>query len=257
MGARVSTLFVLATLAFLLSNCAGPVIHLPTPTGSLPGPDLSGPPPRDATPQPALLERRLIILEWPLKVREKDSTLILLTIAMDAQGSLTATARVTGGEVDPIAVDVPNIYDTHNIVAVARLDMAGVEAYREEMREPLRPGREVTFRWSIRATEAGLYRGVVWLHLELVPKEGGTIEQQLLMARNIEVEAVTVFGLSGGLARSLGALGLVASTLLGYPFIQRQIDAWLKRKEKAPSQPPPSQKDALEEKEVGRSDELS
>lgn len=257
MSVRVSMLLVLLTLAFLLSSCAGRVILLPTPTGSLPGPDLSNPSLLDSTPQPALLERRLVILEWPLKVREKDSALILLTIAMDAQGSLTATAQVSEGEVDPIAVNVPNIYDTHNIVAVARLDMAGVEAYREEIREPLRPGREVTFRWSIRANEAGLYRGVVWLHLELVPKESGVIEQQLLMARNIEVESVTVLGLSGGLARSLGALGLVASTLLGFPLIQRQIDAWLRRKEKTPSQLPPPEGDVPESKEVDGSDRLS
>lgn len=237
MSARVSAAAFLVTLAIALSGCSGPVLVLPTPTGSRPG--LTGPLAPGETPQPALLEQRLVILEWPLKVREKDSALILLTVALDEKGSLTATAQSSGGEVEPIPVDIPNIYDTHNLVAVARLDMAGVEAYREEMREPLRPGREITFRWSIRANEAGLYRGVVWLHLELVPKEGGPIERQLLMARTIEVQAVTVFGLSGGLARSLGALGLIASTLLGYPLIQRQIDAWLARRKKPLPPPPP------------------
>jgi hypothetical protein len=252
MRARVAVLLTLVVLAALMAGCEGLVTHLPTPTGA--GPILPGQPAPGATPQPALLEQRLIILEWPLKVREKDSALILLTIAVDEQGRLTATAQSDGG-FEPVPVDIPNIYDTHNLVAVARLDMAGVEAYREAIREPLRPGRPVTFRWSIRANEAGLYRGVVWLHLELVPIAGGPLEQQLLLARTIEVQAVTVFGLPGGLARGLGALGLVASTLLGYPFIQRLIDAWLKGRKKAPPKRLPPQADGPESEEVGKAEQ--
>jgi len=195
-------------------------------------------PPSDSPAQPALLEKRVIILEWPQKIRESDNGLIVVTIAVDEQGQLTATAQSRGGQVEPVPVEIPNLYDTHNIVAVARLDLAGVGAYREELREPLRPGRDVTFRWSIRASEAGVYRGVVWLHLELVPKSGGPVDQQLIMARTIDIEAVTVFGLPGDLARVLGGLGLVGGTVLGYPFIQILIDKWLKRRRKDPPQTP-------------------
>lgn len=228
MLAGIHKSLLLFTLIIFLSGCEGTVIHLPTPTDSRPG--FPAQPSTNLTPEPALLEKRLVILEWPLKIRERDSALILLTISMDEQGNLTATAQSSSGSIEPVPFDIPNIYDTHNIVALARLDLAGLEAYREAIREPLRPGREVTFRWSIRANESGIYRGVVWLHLELVSKKDGTTEQQLVMARTIEVEAVTVLGMPGWLARSLGALGLVASTVFGYPLVQRQIEGWLKNK---------------------------
>jgi hypothetical protein len=131
-----------------------------------------------------------------------------------------------------IPIDIPNIYDTHNIFAVARLDLAGFEAYREEIREPMHQGQPVTFPWSIRASEAGTYRGVVWLRLELVPKDGSQKDEILLLARPIEVKVVTVLGLSGSLARIFGGAGLVLSTILGYPFIQSRVTDWLKRRKR-------------------------
>ncbi len=234
MRARVGSLLLLVFVIFALAGCGSPVVHLPTPTQMNQASGAPTPVP-GATPQPRLLEKRLLILEWPQMVREKDTALIELTLAMNEQGQITATAHPGG-----TPVEIPNIYDTHNIVAVARLDMAGVEAYREDIREPLRPGEPVTFTWSIRADEAGTYRGVVWLRLELVPKNGGQIEEMLLLARTIEIQAVTVLGLSGSLARILGGAGLILSTALGYPFIQNWVAGWLKRR-RGKGQPPKSQ----------------
>jgi hypothetical protein len=176
----------------------------------------------NVTPQPALLERRLLILEWPHTIREQDSELIVLTVAIDEAGQATATLHAPGD--DPTPIQIPNIYDTHVLLAVARLDLAGMEAYRENIREPLTPGEPTVFRWSIRANEAGVYRGVVWLRLEMVPRAGGAVSEQLLLSRPIEIRAVTVLGLPGSTARILGGIGLVASTILGYPFIQRWIE---------------------------------
>jgi len=118
--------------------------------------------------------------------------------------------------------------------------MAGVEAYREDIREPLRPGEAITFRWSIRANEAGTYQGVVWLRLELVPKNGGQLEERLLLARTIEIKAVTVLGLPADMARFLGGAGLALSSVLGYPFIQNWIAERIKRRKvKSKGAPPP------------------
>lgn len=204
--------------AALLAGCLPFVETLPTPTGFLSGPDGMQTPQFNETPQPALLEKRLLVLEWPQTIREKDSELIVLTIAMDESGQMTAAAQALGGEPEPI--EIPNIYDTHVVLAVARLDLAGMEAYRENIREPLLPGKPVVFRWSIRANEAGVYRGIVWLHLELVPRAGGPVSEQLLLSRPIEIRAVTVLGLPGNTARLIGGIGLVVSTVLGFPFIQ-------------------------------------
>jgi hypothetical protein len=243
----------LLLLAFILvlsvASCTAAVEQLPTPT--LPALPIVEPP-LDATPQPALLEHRYLQLEWPQRIRENDSDLIVLSIKMDDQGNLTPAVEAGGLSSEGTPVDIPNIYDTHNIVAVARLDMAGLQAYRDEVREPLRPGREVAFRWSIRAEEAGNYRGVVWLHLELVPRTGGSSERLLLMARTIDIESVTVFGMPGDLARFLGFGGVLLSTALGFPFIQRQLEIWWKRWRKQPPIPPTSpetQSETLQNKE--------
>ena len=46
-----------------------------------------------ATPaSPGIPERRLLVLEWPEKIRQGDSDIVRLTLQMDEQGQLTATA---------------------------------------------------------------------------------------------------------------------------------------------------------------------
>jgi hypothetical protein len=219
-GAR---LLLVAVLAITLTGCFPIIKPLPTQSAGKPTAAISS----QTTPQPALLEQRLMELEWPETLREKDSGLIVLTIAMSEQAQPTMTVETSGIN---IPIDIPNIYDTHNIVAVARLDLAGMEAYRENIREPMQPGQTITFPWSIRANEAGTYQGVVWLRLELTPKGGGQTDEILLMARTIEIKVVTILGMSGGLARFLGGVGLVAGTVLGYPFIQARIAEWQKRR---------------------------
>lgn len=213
----------------LLAGCAGPALS-PTivaaqPT-SAPNPGKTSEAPVEVTPaatlpSPGLVEARQIVLEWPRKIREKDSDIVVLSLIADPEGKLTITPETPGSTVEGTPVEIPNVYDTHNVVAVARLDIAGLDSWRDEIREPLRPGQPVTFRWSVRAEESGMFRGVVWLHLEFVPKEGGEVEKVTLLARPIDIEAVTVMGMSGSTARLLAGLGLVASTLLGLPFLQQ------------------------------------
>jgi hypothetical protein len=177
----------------------------------------------------------MIVLDWPQKMRQNDSAFILLTLAMEEEGSLAATSTAGGQAGEARPVDDPGIYATYNLVAIGRLDLAGVGAFRGEIREPLAPGRETVFRWRIRAREAGTYRGVVWLHVDLVRKDGGGLEQVLLLARPIEIAVVPVFGLPADVARALGWAGLVLSTLLGYPFLQNWVKGLRRRRQEAAS----------------------
>lgn len=165
----------------------------------------------DGKSLPALREKRQVFLSWPQKVLEKDTAQIDLGIRISPQQEQTVVS-------DAVETD---IYATHNLVAVARLDLAGAEVARSEIQEPLLPGREVIFRWNICITKAGVYRGKVWLHLDLVPRDGAPVERVLLLARPIEVEAVTVFGLSAGLARWAGLAGIALGASIGYPFLRR------------------------------------
>jgi hypothetical protein len=253
MHSRITAFFFLIFVAFGFTSCKGPTIYIPTPTGLPQNAANSIPDDPASTPVPSILEKRLILLKWPQKMREKDSAFIDLVIKMDPQGKLTATGSAAGQPAENIPLNIPDLYATHNIVAVARLDLAGVEAFREEIQEPLLPGRETAFRWSIRASEVGTYRGVVWLHLDLVPKNGGPYERVLILARPIEIETVTVFGLAGNLARGLGIVGLFLSSILGYPFIQDGLKSWIKKR--GSPRPQVHAQPGKEEKERRRSPE--
>jgi hypothetical protein len=123
--------------------------------------------------------------------------------------------EAAGGPVE----ELPALFQSYNVVAVAHLELPGVEADLGTAREALQPGRTVTFRWKIRASQPGEYPGTVWLHLELVPKNGGAVEDVLVMARKIEIRAVTVFGMPADVARWVGLAGLGVSLGLGYPFL--------------------------------------
>jgi hypothetical protein len=188
---------------------------------------------------PVIPERRLIKLEWPERVRAKDSDVIVLSLLIDDEGSVLST-QIPGHSVDELPVEIPNLYDSHNVVAVARLDLAGIDSWRDELREPVRPGRPVTFTWSVRAEEAGQYRGVVWLWMEFVPKDGGPVDSMTLLSRLIEIDAVTVLGLPGWLGRLVGGTGLLVSTVLGYPFVQAFVER-LFRKRQVPAKQNPSE----------------
>ncbi|RPJ49575.1 MAG: hypothetical protein EHM21_06760, partial [Chloroflexi bacterium] len=94
MRARVICLLTLVALAVGLGGCLPRVVRLPTATAVSLGPGLeTAAPLLNATPQPRLLERRLLELEWPQRIREKDSDLIVLAITVDERGQATVTAQ--------------------------------------------------------------------------------------------------------------------------------------------------------------------
>lgn len=232
MAARFTSLLLIIA-AYVVIGCQPAIEYLPTPIAVVPTPGALG---QGSPPQPMLLEQRHLLLEWPKTIRVKDNDGIVLSILMDPMGNLPTAS--------------PDLFATHNIMAVARLEMIGVDAYGEEIREPMTPGRPVNFRWSIQANKAGLYRGVVWLRLELVPKNGGPIDEQLLLARPIEVQAVTVLGLPGDLARILGGLGILLSAGLSYPFIHLKFKDRFEKQARPQPLPPALPEAANEKKEA-------
>jgi len=113
-------------------------------------------------------------------------------------------------------VEVPNLYDTHHVLADARLDMVGVEfAPQGEISEALLPGKPVEFYWSVRAEDVGSYKGTVWLHLRFIPREGGPASRMVLSGQIIQIESANLFGLSGKAARVAGSVGAVVGSIFG------------------------------------------
>jgi len=129
-------------------------------------------------------------------------------------------------------IEIPNLYDTHYIIAEARFDMAGVEIIpAETVSEPLLPREKATFFWSVRPEKTGQYRGTVWLYLRFTPKAGGDSLTRTISAQFIEINATTFMGLKAGPARWLGALGTFISGVLGMPFFEEVVKwLWGKRK---------------------------
>ena len=190
------------------------ITSLPTSTTEQPG--LPIPP----APPPAIPEARRVTVEYPSKIRAGDSDVVRLTLEVDTLGNVTPTAEVQGNVVGGQVVQIPNLYKTHNVIAEATLDLAGVDVRPgEAISEPLLPGQSVTFYWSVRPASAGTYRGTAWLFLRFVDKVTKEESRKAVSAQTIQITAANFFGLTGNFARAAGGVGSVVGAVLGFPFI--------------------------------------
>ncbi len=179
---------------------------------------------------PAIPEMRMLTLEFPPKIRAGDADVVKLILAVDDNGNLTPTVSVEGNQVQGQVLSIPNLYDSHNILAEARLDMAGVDVRPPDtVSETLLPGQKVTFYWSVLPAEVGRFKGTVWFYLHFIPKGSGLESRQALSAQPIEIEATSFLGLRANPARWLGIAGTFISSVLGFPFLEAVIKWFLKR----------------------------
>lgn len=198
-----------------------PAIGIVTPTASPLMTAVAEAPTSQTLPQPAINESRRLTLEFPPQIRVGEGDVIRLTLEVDTLGNLTPTAQFEGNKVTGQVVQIPNLYETHNVTAEARLDLAGVDVKPADLiSEPLSPGQSVTFYWSIRPQEIGRYRGTIWLYLRFVNKSTGEESRKTVSAQLVEIEAVNLLGLPLGLVRGAGALGSVVGGIIGFPFLE-------------------------------------
>lgn len=180
--------------------------------------------PTQLPPQPAMPERRRLTLEFPPEIRAGDSDRVRLTLEVDDLGNITPTAEIGGNVVTGEVIEIPNLYETHHVVAEARFDIAGMEVRPMELvSAPMAQGNPVTFFWSIRPQEVGVYRGTIWLYLRFVDKSSGEESPKTISAQSVEIEAVNFLGLSGQFARTTGVVGSIVGTVLGFPFLKEII----------------------------------
>jgi hypothetical protein len=218
---------VLAGSAPPISSSEQPSAIEPTSTGPSELPTSTAP---EVTAQPALPERRRLTVEFPPRIRAGDSDLVRLTLEVDDLGNITPTAQIGGNEVGGEVVEIPNIYETHHVIAEARFDIAGMEVRPTELiSEPLTPETSATFYWSVRPPEVGVYRGTIWLYLRFVDKQTGEESRKPVSAQIVEIEAVNLLGLSGGFARTTGVVGSVVGTIIGFPFFEDIVKFLFKR----------------------------
>ncbi|MEN4041794.1 MAG: hypothetical protein ROW39_05575 [Anaerolineaceae bacterium] len=170
---------------------------------------------------PQIAETRLLTIEWPQAIRKGDADLVRLSFEVDPEGRITPQVETGGTRDDDELIDIPDLYDTHNLVLEARLDLAGMQvAPHTSISEPLRRGQALTFYWSISPSQPGIYRGTLWVYLNLAPKGGGELERVALVAHRLEIEGRSVLGLPAWLARWGAAIGAVLGFLFSMPFFE-------------------------------------
>lgn len=232
--------FVLAGAALLLSvlACGGvnsgsePPAAGEEPLGTAPLPVVD-PTVVAVTAQPALPERRFLTLEFPPKIRAGDSDIIRLTLEVDDRGNIVPTAQIEGNVVTGEVIEIPNLYETHHVIAEARFDIAGVEVRPTEViSEPIVQGQTAVFYWSVRPQDVGVYRGTIWLYLRFADKSSGKESQKTVSAQTVELEATNFLGLSANLARSTGVVGSILGTIIGFPFFEDVVKFLLRNRPK-------------------------
>ena len=218
-----SCLCVLAAF-YLLSLQQGTGSPPPDVEGSEPTPPLPSVLPTGLpafTPQPAINESRRLTLEFPPTIRAGDSDIVRLTLEVDELGNITPTAQFEGNVVTGEIIQFPDLYESHHVVAESRFDIAGVEIQPTDLiNVPLEKGQTATFRWSIRPSDVGVYRGTIWLYLRFVDKLNGQESRLTVSAQIVEIEAVNLVGLSGSAARTAGFIGSIVGTVIGFPFLE-------------------------------------
>lgn len=211
-----------------------PAETLPSATQGVIRPtELSPPEPTKLPPQPAMPERRRLTLEFPARIRVGDSDRVRLTLEVDDLGNITPTAEVGGNVVTGEVIEVPNLYETHHVVAEARFDIAGLEVRPPDLiSAPLAQGTSAIFYWSVRPEETGVYRGTIWLYLRFVDKSNGEESRKTMSAQSVEIEAANFLGLSGGFARTMGVMGSIVGTIIGLPFFEDAVKFLFTRRNK-------------------------
>jgi len=181
------------------------------------------------TQMPRIPEARLLILKWPEHLRTGDTDIVRLMVQVDEEGNIIPTASYEEHEIIGEPGLIPDMYDSHNVLAEARLEIAGLQVIPDDLViQALRPGEDLTFTWSVRSAEVGRLRGTVWLYLRFLPLDGGPDRQIALSAQVIEIEVVNLFGIGGAMARIMGLTGVAASGLLGADDILNSV-RWLSK----------------------------
>lgn len=170
--------------------------------------------------QPVIPETRRLTLEYPSQMKAgTDGDVIRLTLEVDDLGNITPTAELDGHVVEGEVIEIPNLYETHNVVAEAQFDVAGIEVKPSGATlQPLRQGEPVTFYWSVLAREPGKYSGVIWLHLVFTDRLSGEESRLAVSAQVVEIEAVDFFGFSTNFVKTSGVVGSVLGIIVGFPF---------------------------------------
>ena len=240
---RILAAWIAFSLVILACGAGAPAPAAPEepamaiPTQVAPGEPSEGnepgvvPNPLPATPAPAIPERRRLTLEYPLRIRAGDSDVVRLTLEVDELGNIAPTAQIEGNVVTGEVVEIPDLYETHNVIAEAKFDIAGLQVSPPELvSQTLSKGQSLNFYWSVRPTDVGVYRGTIWFYLRFVDKVSGEESRRAVSAQLVEIEAVNLLGFPVRLVRTVGGVGSVLGAVIGFPFFEDIVKLIFRRR---------------------------
>lgn len=167
-----------------------------------------------------------LVIEWPSVLRVGDSGAIRLALDINPPG---ARIPAPNGDDQPVA----GLYATHNLVAEARLEIAGLDVLPQgSISEPLQLGKGAEFYWRVDPYRPGSYHGTLWLYINFIPKPGNEAGRVTLLARAIEIQAKDMLGFSVKTVRLAGLAGMMVSILLVVGCIGRELLQVRRRREK-------------------------
>ena len=121
-------------------------------------------------------------------------------------------------------MQIPNLYETHNVGVEASFDIAGVDVEPSgSTYQPMHAGEPLTFYWSIRAPQVGKFRGTIWVHLVFQDKTSGEQSRLPVSAQIVDIEAVDFFGFSTNFVKTSGVVGSVLGLIVGFPFFDDAV----------------------------------
>ena len=175
---------------------------LPQPTAVLPTP---------AVPAPtAFVERRVLELGYPPRMRLGDSDVLRLSLVPSEEG-YTVRTDFPEHQTDTQPVQVMR-RSGYELSGVARLDAVGLAISPQPERERYIPeGEQVNWQWVLPPRSPGQQRLAVILWLRWIPIEGqyAPIREEELYSRSLNIDVSSFFGLTRRQAMTGGFLGLL------------------------------------------------
>ncbi|MDZ4158698.1 MAG: hypothetical protein U1B80_02815, partial [Anaerolineaceae bacterium] len=124
-------------------------------------------------------------LEHPASLRLGESGRVLLLVNVEDAQQAAEKGWQTGSEAKT------------NWVFETRLDMPLVHANPSDWtQEPYLKGQTLRYQWTIEPESVGRYAGTMWVYLTRVDSEKGILHRQALIARRLDIQTWSPFGLN-------------------------------------------------------------
>lgn len=191
-----------------------PAVLTPTPAATfLPGTQAPGP---TAT---ALVEARVVELEWPPQMRLGESDVVRLALVPSAGGYAVITEFDEHTTLtQTVAIEQLTGYE---LWGVARLDAAGFShSPAGDQPQRLLLGSTATWRWTLQPNNAGQQRLSIQLRLRWapLPTNPSPPREVTLYTRAFTVQVLSFLGLTAREAGMLGMVGLAFGGTLSLPL---------------------------------------